>query len=71
MDRLLGVDATLLDLPLNAAQTRLVAEVATAINQQEPRARLKGIRFTGDGAQGLLGASVTVEIVTKNLRGGG
>lgn len=69
LDRTFGVDANLIDLPINAAQAKLTAEIATAIREQEPRARVKKCFFSGDVDDGQLIATVRIEVVEKNLRG--
>ncbi len=61
MDRAFGVDATLLDLPQNVAQAKLSAEIAKAIREQEPRAKLKSARYSGD-LDGKLIVTATIEI---------
>ena len=70
MDRGFGVDLEALDLPFGAAQAKLSAEIASAVAEQEPRARVKKIIYGGDAADGQLNMKVTIEIVEKNLRGG-
>lgn len=62
LDREFGIDAKALDMPILAAQARLTAEVATAINRFEPRAKLKKLQFDGDGATGKLIPILTIEI---------
>lgn len=62
MDREFGLDTRVLDMPLPAAQARLTAEVATAISKYEPRAKLKRLRFEGDGKSGKLIPLATIEI---------
>ena len=71
MDREFGINAALLDQPIAATQARLSAEIATAIREQEPRARVQKVFYNGDDAvDGKLKVSVRIEIVEKNLRGG-
>lgn len=70
MDRAFGVDAKLIDEPINRAQAKLTAEIATAIREQEPRARLQKVFYFGDATDGVLGIRARIEIVEKNLRGG-
>ena len=46
LDREFGISVKILDAPMNS-QSKLVAEIATAIEKFEPRARLRSINFTG------------------------
>lgn len=62
LDREFGLDTRVLDMPLPVAQARLTAEIATAISRFEPRAKLKKVRFDGDGKTGKLIPLVTIEI---------
>lgn len=70
MDRDFGVSANLLDSPIAATQARLTAEIATAIREQEPRARVQRVIYAGNPANGQLKVTVRIEIVEKRLRGG-
>ena len=45
LDRSFGLDASLVDKPINIVQSRLAAEAAIAIREQEPRARLLSLTF--------------------------
>ncbi|MBR0062298.1 MAG: GPW/gp25 family protein [Selenomonadaceae bacterium] len=60
LDRELGISANILDAPMNQ-QSRLIAEVAEAIEKFEPRARLRRIEFTGN-ENGELNPTLTLEI---------
>ena len=60
LDREFGISADILDAPMNQ-QSRLVAEVAEAIEKFEPRARLLRIEFTGN-ENGELNPTLTLEI---------
>ena len=60
LDREFGISADILDAPMNQ-QSRLVAEVAEAIEKFEPRARLRRIEFTGN-ENGELNPTLTLEI---------
>lgn len=58
-----GVNADMLDAPLNIAQNRFTAEVAKAIARWEPRAKLKGIVWQESAAvEGKLEPLISVEI---------
>lgn len=56
-----GLDREFLDMPVPYAETRMVAPIREAIETWEPRATVKGVKFTrsGDGSGRLL---VRVEI---------
>lgn len=60
LDRELGISANILDAPINQ-QSRLVGEIAEAIERFEPRARLRRIEFTGN-ENGELNPTLTLEI---------
>lgn len=70
MDRAFGINAAMLDAPIAATQARLSAEIATAIREQEPRARVQQVFYTGMPADGQLKVTVRIEVVEKRLRGG-
>ena len=69
-DRSFGVDGNIIDQPMATAQAKLTAAFAVAIREQEPRARVKKVTFSGDPTDGTLLARAQIEIVEKNLRGG-
>ena len=48
MDRLFGVDATMLDRPTPKAMAALQAELIQAIRKYEPRCKVRKISFEGD-----------------------
>lgn len=47
LDRDFGIDADMLDLPINVAQAKLQSEMITAIKKYEPRVEITSISFTG------------------------
>ena len=58
-----GLDASLVDMPVNVARNKFVAEVAKAIARWEPRCRLKKITWqTSQASDGMLAPRVTIEI---------
>lgn len=63
MYRDFGLDREFLDMPMPAAELRMIAPVREAVEQWEPRATVKDVRFTrsSDGSGRLL-ASVEIEI---------
>lgn len=60
IDREFGISVKILDAPMNN-QSRLVAEIATAIEKFEPRARLRSIDFSGN-SDGELTPILSLEI---------
>lgn len=70
LDRGFGLDSALVDMPINVAQVRMTANIVTAVNEFEPRVKVKKVNFSGDGVEGLVVASVIVEIIESKLRGG-
>ena len=60
LDREFGISVEILDAPMNR-QTRLIAEIADAIEKFEPRARLRRIEFVGN-ENGELNPTLTLEI---------
>lgn len=70
LDRTFGIDPAKVDDPINVAQAKLSAEIAAAVREQEPRARIKKIFYGGETVDGELKITARVEVVEKNLRGG-
>ena len=62
MDRVLGISADILDLPIGAAQAKLSAEIVGAVNQYEPRALVQQILYEGSEQSGILRVKVRVAI---------
>lgn len=71
MDREFGISANVLDTPISTTQARLTAEVAAAVRKFEPRARVERINYGGNMSDGELNMTVVIEIIERNLRGGG
>ena len=61
LDRDFGINADMLDLPMNVAQARLQSEIITAIKKYEKRVEITSISFTGT-ADGVLVPKVQVKI---------
>ena len=61
LDRGFGIDGKFIDEPIVAAQARATSEITSAVNSQEPRARVKKVFFDGDET-GRLGIRVRIEI---------
>ena len=64
MDRLFGVDATVVDRPTPKAVALIQAELIQAIRKYEPRCRVKKVSFDGD-LDGKLIAKVRIEILEE------
>ena len=61
MDRLFGVNATMLDRPTPKAMAQIQAELIQAIRKYEPRCKVRKISFEGD-INGKLTAKVRIAI---------
>lgn len=48
LDRAFGIDGSVVDLPINVAQTKLTNEIFRAIKRYEPRAVIESITFKGE-----------------------
>lgn len=62
LDRDFGIDAALIDRPINIIKPLLVKEVKEAIEKYEPRAKFHSIVWKGDGSQGKIVPIVKVVI---------
>lgn len=67
MDRDFGLDADLIDAPINAAKSRLAADLAAQISNCEPRAKLKSLTFEGNAHDGALMPLATITIEEGSL----
>ncbi|MBD3878209.1 MAG: hypothetical protein SR1Q5_00785 [Quinella sp. 1Q5] len=54
----------LIDKPLNVAQQKFLSEVVRQVAKYESRARVKSIRWQGDGADGILKPVIILEVRT-------
>ena len=63
LDRAFGVDLSLLDLPLELAQNLFTVQVMEAVQEYEPRAKIKGVSYKKDHLSGKLIPTVKVVIV--------
>jgi phage baseplate assembly protein W len=63
LDRLLGIDPEILDMPGSRGQALLSAELVDALPAQEPRVRVTGVRFEGDPASGAYEPVISYEAV--------
>lgn len=62
MDREFGVNGSMIDAPLSAAQAKLTAEIVAAVNRYEPRAKVVSVAYSGQEAEGKLETKVRVKI---------
>ena len=62
LDRMFGIDPTMLDLPMQVAKARQTAEIVAAVEKFEPRVAVTQVTFSGDGMDGLLQPSVSLRI---------
>ena len=69
MDRNFGISSGMIDKPLAAARTKLIAEIAAAVSEFEPRAKVTEVIFLDNEPDGILNVKVRFRIVKKNLRG--
>jgi phage baseplate assembly protein W len=63
LDRLFGLDATMLDQPLPVAKAKLTAEIIAKIHRYEPRFQVTRVLFADDGIDGVLRPTVRGRIV--------
>jgi phage baseplate assembly protein W len=61
LERTLGIDQTIVDLPINEANLKVIA-ILTAITQWEPRCQVMNIDFTADPLQGHMQPIIQLKI---------
>lgn len=61
LDRDFGIDTSCVDMPMDAAQTMLAAELADKIGRYIPRLALREVILTGAGEDGELELKVVVD----------
>ena len=61
LDRAFGIDANLVDRPINQAKARLTNEIIQAVRKYEPRAIIRKVSFTGEET-GVLRPRLEVDI---------
>ena len=66
LDRTLGIDARVIDMPINKAKAVISADILGGLKYHEPRAKVVSIDFSGDGMEGILIPMVKVQL---NLNG--
>lgn len=69
LDRSFGISAGMLDKPIAAARTKLIAEIAAAVSEFEPRAKVTEVIFLAGELDGILNVKVRFKIIKRNLRG--
>lgn len=72
-DRAFGVSWDMLDKPLPVAKAMMIAAVVEAIQEYEPRAEVRGVKFNADGdaaMEGILAPVVTIEIIEEKSASG-
>lgn len=62
LDRGFGINADIVDKPVNYAQAQLTAEIIEVVERYEPRVRVSKVTFEGNGADGQLIPKVKVVI---------
>lgn len=62
LDRNFGIDASLVDLPINIAKARLTVEIIEAVAKYEPRAEIEVLGFTAT-LEGKLTPRLEVKII--------
>lgn len=62
LDRNFGIIADALDAPMPIAKAKISSDIVRAIQTYEPRAKVKSVSFSGDGATGQLTPTVRIEI---------
>jgi phage baseplate assembly protein W len=62
LDRDFGIDFSILDHPVNIAQSRYSVELNEKIRKYEPRVKIKEVSFEADGLTGTLYPKVVVEL---------
>ena len=72
-DRTFGVSWGMLDKPLPVAKAMMIAAVVEAVQEYEPRAEVRGVRFDADAdaaMEGRLNPIVTIEIREDEVSAG-
>lgn len=72
LDRGFGVDSKILDTPVSIAKAKIIAAVVKAINEFEPRAKVRQVTFSNTLTEtmgGTLRPVVDIALVESKLRG--
>lgn len=62
LDRMFGLDAELVDLPIPVLQAKLTSKIVTAVQKFEPRVLVTGVSYSGDAMDGTLRPTVRFRI---------
>lgn len=62
MDRDFGINASVVDLPIAAAQAAMTADIVAAINRYEPRARVVSVSYEGTEMDGIVRPKVRIKV---------
>lgn len=65
LDRLFGLDPSIVDMPMPAAQAKLTAEIVRAIHKYEPRCRVVRVWYDGN-MDGRLIPTVRIRILDED-----
>lgn len=64
LDREFGLDPSIVDLPMPAAQAKLTAEIIATVHRYEPRCRVVRVFYAGD-LDGRLEPTVRIRILEE------
>ena len=67
LDRTLGIDARVVDRPINKARAIISADILGGLPRHEPRAKVLSIAFSGDGLDGALTPMVKVRVILDGI----
>lgn len=62
MDRELGVNGAIIDLPIAAAQASMTADIVAAVSRYEPRAKVVSVDYHGKEVDGRITPKVRIKI---------
>ena len=71
LDRSFGIDKKIVDLPVSVAKAKISAAIVKAINELEPRVKVRKIYYDSTDRElldGIIKPRVDVEIVEEKLR---
>lgn len=66
LDREFGLDPSIVDLPMPAAQAKLTAEIIATIHRYEPRCRVVRVYYEGD-LDGRLSPIIRIRILEEEV----
>lgn len=68
LDRLFGMNYTVIDEPINHAQNFIIPEILAKIQRFERRARVLEVTFEGDGLVGHLIPTIRIQVQNETYR---